>query len=453
MLEHAAGALRAGADRLLGREIDCFGFLPFLGLAEVEGGLLFVVEHDVGVEQPAHLVAEAQQRADLAVAQQGFDLVVLELAAGDDLPGAPVAALAGELLVVLLHHAAALRARRLQGDELAGHGVGFVALGALDDLARHLGDLVHEGFAAELAVLHLRQLVFPAAGELRRGQRGDAQAFQQGDQREGLGAGDQLAAFAVDVLLGDQAFDDLRAGRWRAEAAFGHRRTQFLVVHHLAGAFHRRQQRGFVEARWRLGLQRLEQDVLGGHGFALLHRHQLRAAAVLRIFLVIRGFLAIHREPARVDQHLALGLEGLALDAGDAGGDLVFGGRVEHREEALGDQVVDLVFGVGQVLRQRAGGDDGEVVGDLGVVEDALVRLHPALPGDLVGEGRVLVGQGAHHLAHRGEVVLGQGACVGTRVGQHLVLFVQCLCQLQRDACGEAETAVGLALQAGEVEQ
>ncbi len=93
------------------------------------------------------------------------------------------------------------------------------------------------------------------------------------------------------------------------------------------------------------------------------------------------------------------------------------------------------------------------MVGDLGVVEDALVRLHPALLGDLVGERRVLVWQGAHDLAHRAEVVLGQGACVGTRVGQHLVLLVQRLGELQGDAGGKAEAAVGLALQAGEVEQ
>ena len=93
------------------------------------------------------------------------------------------------------------------------------------------------------------------------------------------------------------------------------------------------------------------------------------------------------------------------------------------------------------------------MVGDLGVVEDALVGLHPALLGDLVGEGRVLVGQRAHDLAHGGEVVLGQRARVGTRVGQHLVLLVQRLGELQGHAGGEAEAAVGLALQAGEVEE
>jgi hypothetical protein len=80
-------------------------------------------------------------------------------------------------------------------------------------------------------------------------------------------------------------------------------------------------------------------------------------------------------------------LKAFALDPGDAGGDAVLGRRVEHRQEAPGDQVVDLVPRVRQALGRRAGGDDGEVVGDLGVVEDALVGLDPALLDDLLAKG------------------------------------------------------------------
>jgi hypothetical protein len=62
--------------------------------------------------------------------------------------------------------------------------------------------------------------------------------------------------------------------------------------------------------------------------------------------------LAVHGEPARRHQHLALGLEGFLLDARDARGDVVFGRRIEDGEEALGDQVVDLLFRLGQALRR-----------------------------------------------------------------------------------------------------
>jgi hypothetical protein len=69
-----------------------------------------------------------------------------------------------------------------------------------------------------------------------------------------LAVGMQFAAVAVQVFLGEQAFDGRRARRRGAEAALGHGFAQFLVVDQLAGAFHGGEQRGFREARRRLGL-------------------------------------------------------------------------------------------------------------------------------------------------------------------------------------------------------
>ena len=83
----------------------------------------------------------------------------------------------------------------------------------------HVGDLVHELLARQLAVLHLRQLVFPFAGQFGLAQFLHAQAAQQRHQLEGLGRGDQLAALAQHVLLVDQAFDDGRARGRRAQAS------------------------------------------------------------------------------------------------------------------------------------------------------------------------------------------------------------------------------------------
>jgi hypothetical protein len=112
---------------------------------------------------------------------------------------------------------------------------------------------------------------------------------------------------------------------------------------------------------------------------------------VLSLVVGGRCFLAVDRQPARVGHDLAFGLELVARHFGVAGGDLELGGREEHRHEAARDQVVQLLFRLGQVLRRDAGRDDREVVRDLGVVEDALVRLDPALVGDLLGELVVVV--------------------------------------------------------------
>ena len=139
---------------------------------------------------------------------------------------------------------------------VAGDGVAVVLLGLAHDALGHLRDLGHEGVALQAAVLHLGQLVLPVAGQLGLGQVFHAQAAQQRHQLEGLGGGHQFAALAVHVLLVDQAFDDGGARGRRAQALLGHGLAQFVVVDQLAGAFHRRQQRGFGVARRRLGLQR-----------------------------------------------------------------------------------------------------------------------------------------------------------------------------------------------------
>jgi hypothetical protein len=154
-------------------------------------------------------------------------------------------------------------------------------------------------------------------------------------------------------------------------------------------------------------------------------------------------------------QDLALGLEVVLANAGHARGLQGFGGGVENREEAPHHHVVELLLGLVQVLGRLRRGDDGEVIGDLAVVEDALVRLHPALLEDLLRERRELarVAELLESLLDRAEVVLGQRARVGPGIGQHLVALVQRLGERQCHARRKAEAAVGLALQAGQVVQ
>ena len=58
---------------------------------------------------------------------------------------------------------------------------------------------------------------------------------------------------------------------------------------------------------------------------------------------------------------------------------------------------------------------------------------------------------GLHDLAHRRQIVLGQVARIGSRVGQNLVLFIERLRDRKRGLGGEPESAVGLALQGRQV--
>ena len=138
-----------------------------------------------------------------------------------------------------------------------------------------------------------------------------------------------------------------------------------------------------------------------------------------------------------------------------ARGDLEFRRREEHGHKAARDQVVQLLFRLGQVLRRDRRRDDREVIRDLRVVEDALVRLDPALVDDLLGELVVVavVLDRFQRLQHGRHVVFRQVARIGTRIGQYLVLFIQRLGQAQGVLGREAETRVRFALQAGQVEQ
>jgi hypothetical protein len=147
----------------------------------------------------------------------------------------------------------------------------------------------------EPAVFHLRQLVFPVAGQLGLAEFFHLQAAQQRHQLEGLGGGDQLAPFAQHVFLGEQPFDDGRARGRRAQAFFLHGFAQLVVFDPFAGAFHGAQQRGFAVAGGRAGLQRLGFDVVVAHHLAGLHRHQRFAVLAVALF---RRRLPCRRWPA-----------------------------------------------------------------------------------------------------------------------------------------------------------
>ena len=102
-------------------------------------------------------------------------------------------------------------------------------------------------------------------------------------------------------------------------------------------------------------------------------------------------------------------------------------------------------------------GDDGKVVADLGVVKDAFAGLDITVVQRHQGVRRQVLhlAAGEHFkglLDHR-HIVFGQGARIGTRVGQRFVALVQALRNRQRGLGRKAELAVGFALQRGQIKQ
>src|SRR5947207_4416323 len=127
----------------------------------------------------------------------------------------------------------------------------------------------------------------------------------------------------------------------------------------------------FSEPRRRLGPNGTTIHLASAHFLFVLDRDKARRLARF-------GLLAVDLEPARFGHDPALGLERFALDSGDSRRDEILRRREEHREKALDDQIVKLPFRLGQMPRPLHRGDDREVVGNLLVVEYALVRFDPA---------------------------------------------------------------------------
>ena len=133
---------------------------------------------------------------------------------------------------------------------------------------------------------------------------------------------------------------------------------------------------------------------------------------------------------------------------------LVDGLGVEDRQEALGDQVVDLqlVLAHAPEVVLGARGDDRVVVLDLLVVDDPPER-QAVQPHHVLGRLLVLpvVTDQLGDRLDLGDHVAGQEARVRARVGERLVLLVEPLGGGERAAGGEAEARVGVALQRGQV--
>ena len=340
----------------------------------------------------------------------------------------------------------AFRAWHFQGAEIPGNRVVLKLPGTIHNAPGHVGDSGHELAAADFAPLHFPQLKLPFPRQLRLGQFLHAQAVQQLHQRKRLRRGLQLTAVAMNVILVNQSFDNRRARRRRAEAFLAHRFAQFVVVHQFARTFHRRQQRRFGISCRRFRHVFLDLDGAGRHGFARFDRGKTGRFLRIRLF-------AIDREPAWIDQYFAGALERFARHPGEAVGFQKFRGRIKNRQKPLCHQVVKFLLRLGQMFGSDGGGDDGKVVRNLGVVENALVRMHPAAFQDFPGK-RPKPPQSFQHserVFDRSNIILRQGARIGTRIGQNFVPFVKCLGEPQRVFGAEAKSRVRVALQTRQI--
>ena len=166
----------------------------------------------------------------------------------------------------------------------------------------------------------------------------------------------------------------------------------------------------------------------------------------------ILGFLPVNRQPAGIDDDLAGALERLVLDARDAGRLQKFRRRIKNGEKPLCHHVVKFLLRLAQARRLLRGRDDGEMVGNLGVVEDAFVWMHPVVFKDRFGKCRVTgIAKHLQRALDRADVILRQRARIGARIRQHLVPLVKRLRQAERVFGAEPEPRIRVALQARQI--
>ena len=224
-------------------------------------------------------------------------------------------------------------------------------------------------------------------------------------------------------------------------------------MHQLSGAFHGGQQRGFIIPCGRLGHGVADFNFTHGSLFPVMDGHQLFLGGTARL-------ASVDGLPARFHQHAPRGEEGVrhaALVGNERGSARVLkhGGGEKDGQEAGHDHFKEFLRVSGELFH-LAGRDDGEVVAYLFRVKHAPVGLDALVVQDVLrksGEFRVLFRHRAHDAVNLAQIVLRQVAGVRTGIGEHLVLFIALLGQLQRALGGKAVAVGGFPLEGGQVIQ
>ena len=224
---------------------------------------------------------------------------------------------AGVAAEVFHHFTAALRAAVLQMNRIAErHGFTFVLLRRGHDLFRHIADTGHEFLAGKRPLLDLSETALPFAGQFRFRQFLNLESLKERKQLNALRGRTQLASFADQVLLQNQAFNNGRAGSRRADAFVLHGGAKRVILDHLARAFHGGEQRGFRVTRRRLRHLVEDIDVAGLHRF-------IRSDGRKRIGRI--ALTAVNLAPAGLREHFAAGPELIFAHRRHAGRFIHFG--------------------------------------------------------------------------------------------------------------------------------
>ena len=138
-------------------------------------------------------------------------------------------------------------------------------------------------------------------------------------------------------------------------------------------------------------------------------------------------------------------------DLAQPGRDVELRHRIKDGDETPRHHVENFRFRVIEIFRLGSGRDDREVIADLRVVEDALVEFDPIVFQHLLRVRLERAAEVAERLPNDGKIIFRQGARIGSRISQHLVLLVKRLRDLQGALGRETEATVGFALERREV--
>ena len=179
-------------------------------------------------------------------------------------------------------------------------------------------------------------------------QRGRAQVGRrQLHELKPLRGRHDLLAAPLDIKRREELFDDVRAGRGRAEAARLLKDPAQLLV----GDLHLRMLHGSQQGRLgiaRRGRRLAADDLRRGDLHALPLRERRQRLDVL-FLLVEREAAVIGRAPARLQHDPALGREGISRDRERQLDLLIFARRQQHGQKPPHHEVIDVALRAAQL--------------------------------------------------------------------------------------------------------
>ena len=188
-----------------------------------------------------------------------------------------------------------------------------------------------------------------------------------------------------DIAIVNEALDNGRTRRRRAEALLAHGFAQFLVFNQFARAFHRGKKCRLAKTRRRFGFVVGYLDI---EHFCRFVRHNRHERLIVTCSLHSR-FASVNGEPASILNDLAVCLECILINPRDPRRHFKLRCREKDADEAAFDHVVNFLLPFIEAVRRCARRNNGKVVGDFRVVKNALGWFDPLVPKG--GAGVVIV--------------------------------------------------------------